>query len=176
MGPDQFLPSDSFQYLESESCPYEIPNSGPLPGVDVTCTMCFDGGDHSRFFSPAESLKQLVFVDETKKWLIYIFAILWGIGLGWFYATETLFFSMILPKGQEAEFTGFYVNCTMILVWLPPLVFSIMNEAGINMRWGLASFDIFFIIAIGLLCMVSPWNEVLEEVQKNDNRGDVNNI
>ena len=39
----------------------------------------------------------------------YIWGAVVGVGLGWFYPTENLFFSMCLPKGQEAELAGFYV-------------------------------------------------------------------
>ena len=47
-------------------------------------------------------------------------AFVWGffVGsfLGWFYSVENVFFSLALPKGQEAELSGFYVYCTQILV------------------------------------------------------------
>lgn len=101
-----------------------------------------------------------------RSYLAYVWGVMWGIILGWFYSTENLFFSLVLPKGQEAELTGFFVYCTQILVWLPPLIFSIMVNAGVNQQWGLLSLDIFFVIAIALLSFVAPWPEVLEESAK----------
>jgi MFS-type transporter involved in bile tolerance (Atg22 family) len=73
---------------------------------------------------------------------------------------------VVLPKGQEAELSGFFVYCTQILTFLPPLIFTVMIESGINMKWGLMSMIIFFVIAIGFLCLVSPWEEVLKESAK----------
>jgi MFS-type transporter involved in bile tolerance (Atg22 family) len=99
-------------------------------------------------------------------YLAYVFGVLWGMVLGGFYSTENLFFSMVLPAGQEAELTGFFIYCTQILVWLPPLVFALMIEAGVKQTWGLMSLIIFFAIAIGVLCLVAPWPEVLEESAK----------
>jgi len=84
----------------------------------------------------------------------------------WFYSTENLFFSLVLPKGKEAELTGFFIYCTQILVWLPPLIFSVMLEANVNPQWGLMSLIIFFAIAIGILCLVSPWEAALAETAK----------
>ena len=69
-------------------------------------------------------------------------------------------------RGQEAELTGYFVYCTQILAWLPPLVFATMIEAGVKQTWGLMSLIIFFAIAIGFLCLVAPWSEVLEESAK----------
>lgn len=73
---------------------------------------------------------------------------------------------MVVPRGQEAELTGFFVYCTQILVWLPPLLFTLMIEAGINQKWGLMSLIIYFVIAIGLLSFVAPWEDMLKESAK----------
>lgn len=99
-------------------------------------------------------------------YLAYVFGALWGIILGWFYSVENLFFSLVLPRGQEAELTGYFVYCTQILAWLPPLVFATMIEAGVKQTWGLMSLIIFFAIAFGFLCLVAPWDDVLEESAK----------
>jgi undecaprenyl pyrophosphate phosphatase UppP len=85
----------------------------------------------------------------------------------WFYPTENLFFSLCLPKGKETELSGFFVYCSQILVWLPPLVFTLLVNADIDQKWGLMSIVVFFFIAIGILMMVAPWEEVLKESEKN---------
>lgn len=105
-----------------------------------------------------------VLINPSRKILTYIWSILWGMGLGWFYPTENLIFSMILPRGQEAELTGYFVYCTQILVWLPPLVFTTINEVGIHMKYALMSLVIFFAIALALLMCMDPWDTVLETV------------
>jgi len=103
----------------------------------------------------------------NKKNICYLFAVFWGMCLGWFYPTSDLIFSLSLPKGQESEITGFYIYCTQIIVWLPPLVFTLINEAGFNMKWGLISLDIFFITAVGFLQLMAPWEEVRESSKTN---------
>eukprot|EP00751_Fragilariopsis_kerguelensis_P024285 CAMPEP_0170866430 /NCGR_PEP_ID=MMETSP0734-20130129/22039_1 /TAXON_ID=186038 /ORGANISM="Fragilariopsis kerguelensis, Strain L26-C5" /LENGTH=442 /DNA_ID=CAMNT_0011243169 /DNA_START=42 /DNA_END=1366 /DNA_ORIENTATION=+ len=47
-------------------------------------------------------------IAESLKLLSYIWAVAVGLGLGWYYPTENLFFALCLPKGQEAEFAGFW--------------------------------------------------------------------
>ena len=44
---------------------------------------------------------------------------------------------------------GFYLFADQCVSWLPPLVFTAMNEAGVSERLGLSSIVIFF--ALGLL-------------------------
>ena len=109
-----------------------------------------------------------VFVlDKGLHNVAYMWGVVVGLGLGWFYPVEHLFFSMLLPKGQEAELSGFFVYCTQILGWLPPLIFSIMVENGINQRYGILVVQIFFAIAIGLLSMLR-WTEALEQVHGSE--------
>jgi len=99
--------------------------------------------------------------------LIYIWAALWGMGLGWHYPTENLIFSLCVPKGQEAELTGFYVYCTQILTFLPPLIFTALNESGLGMQWALMSMTIFFLIALILLQFMESWDKVIEIAKTN---------
>ena len=49
----------------------------------------------------------------ANKYLSLIWGFCVGVTLGWFYPTENLFFSCILPKGQEAEMAGFRVYCSV---------------------------------------------------------------
>jgi MFS-type transporter involved in bile tolerance (Atg22 family) len=53
-----------------------------------------------------------------------------------------------MPCGQESELMGIYIFAGQILAWLPPLIFTAMNEAGVSMRWGLFSDAMFFLIAL----------------------------
>lgn len=77
--------------------------------------------------------------------------------LGWFYPTELNLFSSLMPKGQEAELAGFYLYCTQVLGWLPPLVFTLFNEnPDIDISWGGVQLNIWIFIAlIFYMCMPS---------------------
>jgi|AntRauTorckE5430_2_1112549.scaffolds.fasta_scaffold03656_4 MFS-type transporter involved in bile tolerance (Atg22 family) len=99
--------------------------------------------------------------------LAYLFGALWGVLLGWFYPTEALIFSMIVPQGQESELAGFFLYCSQILGWLPPLVFTLMNEKGIALKYGGAHLNIYLFVALMCYHFMLPWDQCLEAVQWN---------
>lgn len=86
-----------------------------------------------------------------------------GLFLGWYYPVVNLFFSMCIPKGQEAELSGFFSQMSQILGWLPPLVFSIMVQKGINLALALSVIASILFISIFFLCLCGPWDKIVEE-------------
>lgn len=106
-------------------------------------------------------------LDFLPKYCTFIWGAFVGIGLGWFYPTENLFFSVCVPRGQEAELSGFFVYCSQILAWLPPLLFTVCLESGLEQKFALLVVDCFFLVAIGLLCCVDSWEVILAEVASN---------
>ncbi|CAB9501118.1 Major facilitator superfamily [Seminavis robusta] len=100
------------------------------------------------------------------------FAFVWGfiigVSLGWYYPSERTILSMIVPQGREAEVSGFFIYCTQILGWLPPLVFSLLVEADVDQGIGVICISAFFLIAIFAMSMSGPWQEILEEVKGTD--------
>ncbi len=107
-------------------------------------------------------------LTNERQWLLaYIFGGIWGILFGWFYPCENLIFSMIMPRGQEAELAGFYLYCTQILCWFPPLVFTLMNEGGIPLNWGGMHLNIYFALALLCYMLMLPWDECITDVHSN---------
>jgi len=102
-------------------------------------------------------------LEDLPKYCSFIWGLCVGIGLGWFYPTENMFFSMCLPKGQEAELAGFYVYCSQILAWLPPLIFTLMLQYNIAQKYALIATSMFFLPAIGFLMCAASWDEIVEE-------------
>jgi MFS-type transporter involved in bile tolerance (Atg22 family) len=100
----------------------------------------------------------------------YGWGVVIGICLGWFYPTENLFFSMCLPKGQEAELAGFFVYCTQILGWLPPLLFTILVEQSVHQKYGVIVTASFLLVAAALLRCAAPWDEIVAESQKEHHK------
>jgi len=101
------------------------------------------------------------------------FSLLWGcfvgVMLGWFYPTENLLFSCILPKSQEAEIAGFRVYCSMILSWLPPLIFSVLISRGVDIKWGMTLIASFLPLAASILRFgAGGWEEILRESGRSD--------
>ena len=108
----------------------------------------------------------LVLNRDNGSILGYVWGGMVGITLGWFYPTERLFFSMIVPHGLEAELSGFYVYCTQIIGWLPPLVFSILVEANVDQGYGVIAISGFALIAVALLSMAASWSEILADTEE----------
>mmetsp|Transcript_15105 Transcript_15105/g.19149 ORF Transcript_15105/g.19149 Transcript_15105/m.19149 type:complete len:500 (-) Transcript_15105:118-1617(-) len=95
------------------------------------------------------------------KVLVYLAGALWGLMLGWFYPTELQLYASLMPKGQEAELAGFYLYCTQVLGWLPPLIFTIMNENDVELYWGGVHLNIYFFIALVFYSFLPPWEECI---------------
>lgn len=99
----------------------------------------------------------------SNKNLTWVFGAVWGFMLGWFYPTELNIFSSLMPKGQEAELAGFYLYCTQILGWLPPLVFTLFNESpSIDISWGGVQLNIYILIAAVFYQLMPSWDKCLE--------------
>lgn len=119
------------------------------------------------FFILVNTAAFSILTHEGCQRLAYYFGILWGISLGWFYPTESLIFSMAMPKGQEAELAGFFLYCTQIIGWLPPLVFTIMNERDIMLNLAGMHLNIYLAIAFIFYCFMDPWSQCIEAAKSN---------
>jgi len=118
----------------------------------ILCLTCFIVANFIGF---------LVLNGPDKKNLVYIFAVIWGVLIGWCYTTDSLLFSLICPKGQESEFSGFNQYCSKVLTWLPPLVFTLMFESGINMSWGGVHLNIYLFLSICFYYSMEPWEKAV---------------
>jgi MFS-type transporter involved in bile tolerance (Atg22 family) len=103
------------------------------------------------FFILSTSLASVLLTSPRDKHLTPIFGICWGLALGWLHPMHSTLFITITPAGQETELMSLYLFCGQVLSWLPPLLFTILNEMGVSMSIGLASLNVFF--AIGLACL-----------------------
>lgn len=118
------------------------------------------------------------------EYLVWIYAIFWGFMLGWFYPTEVNIYALLMPKGQESELAGFYLYCTQILAWLPPLVFTIMNENHIPLKFGGMHLNIYFFLALIFYQKMPSWKECYETMNQenkivtieNENSNDTENV
>ncbi|CAB9507044.1 Vacuole effluxer Atg22 like [Seminavis robusta] len=110
----------------------------------------------------------LTLTKDNVKPIGYVWALFVGLGLGSFYPSEKLYLSMIVPKGIEAELSGFYVYCSQLLGWLPPLMFTLLVEANVDQKYGLICTVCFFLVAVAMISMSPSFDKVLEEVHQND--------
>ena len=101
--------------------------------------------------------------NPKNKDLVWMFGSLWGFMLGWYYPSEVNIYSNLMPKGQEAEFAGFALFCSQILGWLPPLVFTLMNEnPKIGISWGGVHLNIYFFVGVCFYALLPNWQECVQ--------------
>ena len=121
------------------------------------------------FFIVSTTLASVVLTGPGEKHLTAVFGILWGLGLGWLHPMHSTLFITITPTGQETELMSMYLFCGQVLSWLPPLLFTILNEAGVQMSVGLASLNLFFLAGLICLSLMGDYNVAREQAQE---RGD----
>ncbi|KAL3937618.1 MAG: hypothetical protein SGBAC_007310 [Bacillariaceae sp.] len=94
----------------------------------------------------------------------YLIAFFWGMGMGWKWTIDRLLAAVIIPEGQDAELMGFFLFSGQCLSWIPPLVYTAINEAGIPQRVGLASLGAYFILAVICYLLMGGYNQARLEV------------
>jgi UMF1 family MFS transporter len=94
----------------------------------------------------------------------YLISFFWGMGTGWKWTVDRLLAATIIPAGQDAELMGFFLFSGQCLSWIPPLVYTSINEAGVSQRVGVASLDSYFVLsALCYFCM-GGYKRAREEV------------
>lgn len=107
------------------------------------------------------TLAAVTLTGPESKNAMYIFAAIWGICLSWLHPTHASLYCTIIPRGQESELMGIYIFCGSVLAWLPPFLFSFLNEIGASMSIGLASLNLFFAGGFVFLLMIGNYNDAV---------------
>lgn len=98
----------------------------------------------------------------------YVWGLSTGVFLGWHYCSQRTTFSLCLPKGQDAEMSGFFQYCSIILSWLPPLLFSTLVQTNIGENYALAALSLFGFVTVVLLWFMPSWQNMISDVSKFD--------
>ncbi|CAB9503872.1 Major facilitator superfamily [Seminavis robusta] len=106
-------------------------------------------------------LGSIILKGPGQETLTYMFAFSWGFGTGWKYTGDRVLAAGIIPQGQDAELMGFYMFCGQIFAWAPSLVFTILNEAGVSQRIGLATLCVVFLGALLSYIMMGDYAEAV---------------
>lgn len=115
------------------------------------------------------SLAALVLTGPEYKNGMYGFAAVWGVCLSWLHPAHASLYCTIIPRGQESELMGIYIFSGQVLAWLPPLLFSFLNEIGASMSIGMASLNLFFAGGFLLLLMIGNYDEAVALSQDENN-------
>lgn len=60
----------------------------------------------------------------------------------------SLSYSIVIPENQDTELMGFFMFCGQVLTWVPSVVFTVLNEADVSQRIGLASLNVMLICSL----------------------------
>ena len=94
-----------------------------------------------------------------------IISVLWGFVFGWSVPSMRTVYITLIPAGQEAEYMGIYILFSGGFVWLPPLLFTILNEVGIRMNYIIMIASLLFVLTLGLLFLVGDYQKAAENAK-----------
>jgi UMF1 family MFS transporter len=93
----------------------------------------------------------------------YLLFSVFGLAIGWKWTTDRLLAATLIPAGQDAELMGVYIFAGQVLTWLPPLIFTAMNEAGISQSVGIGILSISFFLGLIGLFMMGDYDKAVEQ-------------
>jgi len=111
----------------------------------------------------------VAFVDgpnNKSKILVYVLALGFGCGMGWKWTSDRLLSSTLIPPGQDAELMGVYLFAGQIITWLPPLVFTGLNELGVSQRIGIATLNVFSVAGVLSYALIGNYADAIKEAQE----------
>jgi len=108
------------------------------------------------------SLAAWIMTGEESQHLMYLFAAIWGVCLGWLHPTNAALYCTIIPRGQESELMGLYLFSGLVFSWVPPFLFTFLNEIGASMRIGLGSLNLFFAGGFVFLKMIGDYQDAVD--------------
>ena len=116
------------------------------------------------FYATVNGLIAGTVTGPERKNLVYLYAAIAGLAFGWMFPSQRTLTVAIIPKGKETEMMGLISFFGQILGWLPALIFTIMNENGVDMRWGMSIVSYFLLTSCALTFLCGPYEDAVELV------------
>ena len=113
-------------------------------------------------------LAALILTGPNQNWRAYLIAGGWGLGAGWKNTVERFAVTQIIPVGQDAELMGFYLFSSQVIVWLPTLIFTSMNDAGVSQRVSITILIAFFMSGIGCLSLMDKYDDIVSAAGRTE--------
>ena len=108
-----------------------------------------------------------IYMDRPeRRAAVFAFAAALGFLMGWSYPSQRVLLVTLSPKGQETEMMGMFFFMGQILGWLPPLVFTVMNENSVDMCWGLGLLSCFCFLAVICTLPMGSYEEAVDLVAR----------
>jgi MFS family permease len=99
-----------------------------------------------------------------RKNLVYLYAAMAGIAFGWMFPSQRTLTVALIPKGRETEIMGLISFFAQILGWLPALIFTVMNERGVDMRWSMSIVSYFLLTSCLFTFLCGSYDDAVELV------------
>jgi MFS-type transporter involved in bile tolerance (Atg22 family) len=80
--------------------------------------------------------------------LAFFFSVLVGISFGWYYPSSNGYFCALVPQEKVTELWGLNSFCSVILSWVPPIIYTALNETTGNIRVGWIGVIIFELLGL----------------------------
>jgi len=103
-----------------------------------------------------------VVLTPERIWLVYVLSGAWGCIFGCFYSTQRVLFCKLIPNRKQFEFMGFFAFFGNLFSWLPPILFTILNEKGVSMRIGFALLPAFSVVSLFFTFFMGSYSDALE--------------
>ena len=87
-------------------------------------------------------------------WRIYILTVVWGSIVGLYFSANTALYTQLVPKHAESYFMSLFYFASVILTWLPPAVFTVLNQLTNALRYIFFITGVFYCIALPILYQV----------------------
>ena len=105
----------------------------------------------------------IVLTGPGQQWQTYILFLVFGVAIGWKWTTDRLLAATLIPPGQDAELMGVYLFAGQVWTWIPPLIFTVMNEAGINQSVGIGILSVYFFLGWIGLFMIGDYDKAIQQ-------------
>jgi MFS transporter, UMF1 family len=96
------------------------------------------------------------FIPEKQIALFLALAVGIGLVMGGTQALSRSFFSLLIPRGREAEYFSLYQACERGTSWLGTLVFGLVHQLTDSYRPAIFALILFFVVGALLLVRVDP--------------------
>jgi MFS-type transporter involved in bile tolerance (Atg22 family) len=108
---------------------------------------------------------------EQSKLLVYLLGVGWGMGVGWKWTCDRMVASSIIPAGQDAELMGFFLFSGQVFSWVPPLVFTAINESNVSQQIGVATLNAYFSLSFVCYLIMGSYATARQEVNRETTFG-----
>ena len=96
----------------------------------------------------------------------YIYLGYLGFNGGWKSTMDKLISSSIIPDNQSTEMMGFFLFVDQWLLWLPLLVYTLLNERGVKELYNVLVINVYLCISLVFLFMAGSYTNARGEVNK----------